>query len=534
MQNASALNIEQITLGEVKDQFSVRDLSSGWRILALALLLGAAADVLFYKQALGLNAPLFGALVLGALLFAFERSGQHVRLMRRNLWLALPILFFATTIFLRDEPFLTFLNLVATLALLGLLFFTLGTNPLERLTVMAYPLSVFVGGLLAAVSVIPLIAFVLSRLTANRGRWQGLWRVLLGLGIALPFLVIFAALFAAADAIFSQVMRNLLNLDLLKNLPDLIAQLIWIGFVSWLSAGALLMALDRARKANGILNLEKPWTPILKLGFVEATTVLASVNALFALFVAIQFTYLFGGSANINVAGFTYADYARRGFFELVAVAVVTMGLLLALDWVARREGRMQTIAFKLLSLLLIALVLVMLASAFQRMSLYESAYGFTSLRLYTHWFMLWMGAVFMLKAAALWLARGQIFAFGSFLSLIVSLVGFNLLNPDAFIAEQNVKRYLETGKLDADYAIAMSADATPVFAAHFDELKPDAQAKLGGGLRYQKDQLYGSLSRAGWQSYHAARKQAIDALVAKQDALNQYAPIRPRFRGID
>ncbi len=167
-------------------------------------------------------------------------------------------------------------------------------------------------------------------------------------------------------------------------------------------------------------------------------------------------------------------------------------------------------------------------------MSLYESAFGFTSLRVYTHWFMAWMGVVFILKAAALWLERGQIFAFGGFLSLIISLAGFNLLNPDAFIAEQNVKRYLQTGKLDSEYAISMSADAAPVFMAHFDELKDDLKTRIGGGLHFQKDQLYAELSHVSWPSYHWARKQAIDVLVAKQDALNQYKPISGRFHRYD
>ena len=185
------------------------------------------------------------------------------------------------------------------------------------------------------------------------------------------------------------------------------------------------------------------------------------------------------------------------------------------------------------------ALVLVILASAFQRMSLYESAYGFTSLRLYTHWFMLWMGVVFALKAAAIVLERGQIFAFGGFLSLVVALAGFNLLNPDAFIAEQNIQRYLATGALSADtspaapsrsraaldtgYLTDMSADAVPVIMAHFSDLKGADRDRVGGAMRYQMDALYRRLDGAGWQSYQLSRKQAIDALLAQRDTLNQF-----------
>ena len=542
MQNTSTLDANALDVAKARQSSAAQKFSSGWTILSIALALGVMADVLFYKQSLGFNAMLFAALTLGGIVSAFMRERQ-TPFVRRNLWLALPILFFATMVFLRAEPFLTFLNVVATLLLLGVLFTTLGTNPLERLTVVAYPLTVLIGGILSVFSAAPLIGFVWSRLFARTDRVSLLLRIALGLALALPFLIIFGALFSSADAVFAQGVRNILNLDFLKHLPDYIAQLMWIGFVSWLAAGALLMSLERARQAQNSAYLERPVNPAMRIGFVEAATVLAAVNGLFLVFVAIQFTYLFGGGANVNVAGFTYAEYARRGFFELVAVAVVTMGLLLALDWVAKREGGQQIVSFKILCTALTALVLVILASAFQRMSLYESAYGFTSLRVYTHWFMLWMGVVFILKAVALWLSRGQVFAFGGFVSLIIALAGFNLLNPDAFIAEQNIRRYLEGGKfgpaagvtdasrrstaLDSDYVTSLSEDATPILIAYFDQLQGAEREHIGGVLRARKDDLYQQLSSAQWPSYHWARKQALDALLTKQDALNQYKPIR-------
>jgi hypothetical protein len=544
MQTSSAANMDQVSVGQVKQQFSVHNLSSGGRILGIALAVGLAADVLFYRQSLGLSAPLFAALMIGGLLLALASEARAGSRVRRNVWLAVPTLFFAAMIFLRDEPGLTFMNLVATLLLLGIIFFTLGSNPTERLTVMAYPIAVCVAGILTSFSAWPLAGYVLSRLNSRQRSVGVAARVVLGLLIALPFLALFAALFSSADAVFAQGVRNVFDFDLLKNLPDLVGQTIWIGFVAWFCGGALLMALERARHPSGMLNLEKPITPFVRLGFVESATVLASMNALFAVFVAIQFTYLFGGSANVQVGAFTYADYARRGFFELVAVAVVTMGLLLALDWIAKRDTGRQVTGLKTLSLLLVALVLVILASAFQRMSLYESAYGFTSLRLYTHWFMLWMGAVFALKTAAIVLERGQIFAFGGFLSLIVALAGINLLNPDAFIAEQNIQRYLATGTLSGDtssagvsrsggldtgYLTDMSADAVPVIMAHFSEFKGAGRERIGSAMRYQLDALYRRLDGAGWPSYQLSRKQAIDALLAQRDTLNQFKPRTPR-----
>ncbi|NIL99141.1 MAG: DUF4173 domain-containing protein, partial [Planctomycetales bacterium] len=117
------------------------------------------------------------------------------------------------------------------------------------------------------------------------------------------------------------------------------------------------------------------------LGFTESAIVLGAVDLLFAAFVAIQFHYLFGGAANINAAGYTYSEYARRGFGELVATAFLTLGMIMVLGNWSRREGRRMRRWFNALSGILVGLVSVMLVSAFQRLLLYERAFGFTRLR---------------------------------------------------------------------------------------------------------------------------------------------------------
>ncbi|MBI5876111.1 MAG: DUF4173 domain-containing protein [Chloroflexi bacterium] len=500
---------------------------AGLRLSGVVLLLGIAADVLFYKREWGLSVPLFVALLVGTMAYLFARAGE-ARFVRRNLWVAAPLLFFAFMVFVRDEPALTALNVLACLLLLGVLYFTLGTNPLERLTVAAYPLAVLIGSLTAPFSTFPLVGWLLARTGEHSGRGQVAIRVLVGLLLALPLVIVFGALFASADAIFAQTVRDIVRLD---SLPDLFWQAVWIGFVMWICGGALVMALNRAHQAKPSPDLEKPLAAPLTLGVIEGGTVLAAVNALFVVFVGIQFTYLFGGNANIHVDGFTYAEYARRGFFELVAVAILTMGLLLGLDWLTKRASPAAARAFKALCLLLIALVLIVLVSATLRMSLYESAYGYTSLRLYTHWFMLWMGAVFVLKVVEIVADRRQVFAFGGFISLIVSLMGFNLLNPDATIAQLNVQRYFETGKLDTAYAAGMSADAAPVFMASFDEVQGVDRTALGGAMHLQMDTLYRRLENASWPSYHWGRKQAIDALLAQRERLLEYEAVYPLRR---
>jgi hypothetical protein len=197
------------------------------------------------------------------------------------------------------------------------------------------------------------------------------------------------------------------------------------------------------------------------LGFTEAIVVLGSVNLLFAFFVGIQLRYFFGGQANIHLLGYTYAEYARRGFGELVVVALLSLLLYLGLVALAKRENPAQRWIFSAMGIALVALIAVILASAFQRLALYEGAYGFTGLRTYTHIFMIWLG-ILLLAVVGLEIAGvRRFFPLAALLAGLGFGVTLNLLDVDAFIVWQNVAR---GGGLPAGQRLPGQAvsDATP------------------------------------------------------------------------
>jgi hypothetical protein len=217
-----------------------------------------------------------------------------------------------------------------------------------------------------------------------------LWPILRGIIIALPVVVIFASLLASADVIFSQRLDAFIELFKLEKLPEYIFRMIYILVIGYALAGIVLHAAS-ASKDEKLIGEEKPMIPPF-LGFTESSIVLGSVVILFAVFVVIQFQYFFGGTANITFEGYSYADYARRGFGELVTVAFFSLLMLLTLSAVTKRETETQRRIFSGLGVALVALLLVMLVSAYQRLVLYEAAYGFSRLRTYTHVFLVWIG----------------------------------------------------------------------------------------------------------------------------------------------
>jgi len=135
---------------------------------------------------------------------------------------------------------------------------------------------------------------------------------------------------------------------------------------------------------------------------VEATVVVGSLAALFGVFAVAQLVALSSGGRHvIRTAGLTYAEYARSGFFQLLAVAAITLVALLGLRAVADLSAPADRRRFTTLALAVVGLTLVIVVVALRRLGLYQQAFGLTMLRLYSSIFAVWVGLVLVLAGCA-------------------------------------------------------------------------------------------------------------------------------------
>ncbi len=304
--------------------------------------------------------------------------------------------------------------------------------------------------------------------------------ILRGVLITVPLVLVFGLLLASADTIFSEMLGSAFRWLKIDLFDTLLQHTLLILLLTWFGSAALWHALARSGKQLEI----EPDKPLVKpfLGMTEAVIVLVSLNLLFATFLAVQFRYFFAGSANVNINGFTYAEYARRGFFELVVVALISGALYFGLASFTKRAEPAKKRAFSVMAALLLAQVGVMLVSAFQRLRLYEEAYGFTNARLAAHIFMVFVGL--LLVAMVIMELRNAFRRLG--LVLVVSVLAFALVmvavNEDALIAKQNVDRAIAGKELDPNYLVHdLSNDAVPTLFSYIDShtLTPALQNKL-------------------------------------------------------
>ncbi len=458
------------------------------RLLWSVILIAWIFDLLFWKKEPGISFLIMVILTLvGGLLLSL---GEGIRPAKNSWFLLIPVLFFSAMTVFREEPFTTFINYLLTVGAMALLAVTYTGGKWWNYSFSDY-VSNFFKLFLSAISK-ALMLFVAKDKkdtdgiqeetleTTPKKKGATSWSIIRGLLLALPIVLILAALLASADPIFNQNFEAILKLFRIEKLGEYLFRAFYILILGYFLAGTYLHAYTSS-KDDQLIGLEKPWLPPF-LGWIESIIILLGIDLLFAFFVGIQFKYFFGGQTNIHIDGFTFAEYARKGFSELVIVAVISLLIMQVLNSIGKRQTGKQSTIFTSLSVGLVVLICVILVSAFQRLQLYEGAYGFSRLRTYTHVFMIWIGVLLAAIVVLEILKKSRMFA----LAVVLAAFGFgitlNIMNVDGFIARQNIARAVSGSDLDVAYLVSLSNDAIPELSNQYqNQSLPESVRSLTG-----------------------------------------------------
>jgi hypothetical protein len=486
------------------------------RIVLVGLAAGFLAQLLFMGQLPGINWVVWIAVVLAG---AFVTRRPVAKLDRADYWLPLGAVAFASFIALRDDPGLFLFDFLASSALTLAAVVAMGGLAVTRSAWMtiarlggAAILTFWVGAAYVMHGFRP-IAAAAPGLTGSSTSH----RIFRGLLIALPLVAGFVVLFAAADAVFQNLVRNALDVQL--NAGDWVGRATFGLISAWLFVGTLIAAwLSRERFQSGEATTESVARK-RPLSGIEAVTVLGVLDILFAVFVVIQAAYLFPGTDPLAASGLTYAEYARRGFFELVVVAVLSGMVILAFDWLVDRVRAAQRAAAVMLAVMT-GLVLV---SAYVRLNLYQQAYGWTELRLYVLAAIVLLGFSVTVTVAGIALKRvGAVPKLVLAAGLVIA-VACNVLGTQSFVTAQNLERAANPvlvppggySGLDTEYLYNLGPDVVPAVLAARDRLPAADQERVNIFLSGTASTLRNEARDFGWQSWSLSRQRALDALAA-------------------
>jgi hypothetical protein len=473
-------------------------------ILGAAIVLGLLGDQLLRTGPLGLNVFLWVA-ALAAAVLGLARYAR-VPLRGDGRWLLVPALLFAGAVAWRASPTLQALNIAAVLLTLALAAFRLQDGRIRVGHVTEYAWALIVA---AAFVVVGTGALVVRHMPGQpfvaAGSRPGAIAAARGTLVAAPLVLVFGGLFVAADDVFAGLVGGVFTIDL----GALAAHAFWFITWGWVAASVLWQCL--LEPAPDPPHLQP--APALRLGPIEVGTALGLLDLLFLAFVVVQVRYLFGGAAHVEATtDLTYAEYARRGFFELLAVAALVVPVILGIHWLLRDSSRSLKLAFRLLATGLVLFVFVVISSALKRMDAYIDQFGLTELRLYSTAFMAWLALVFAWLLVTVIRGRRERFAFGAAMAGFLVLGALNVLNPDAFMARTNLARAEDGRDFDVSHAAGLSPDATPTLIAGLPSLLPEERCALARAMDEPDSDT--------WRTWNYGRAEARDALTGHEAAL--------------
>lgn len=512
-----------------------------------ALLLGVAADALLRDGPVGVGLVIWIVLLVMAAGSLASRSSLPVP-REAAAWLATAVLF-AAGLAWRDSGLLQFADFLAMLGALAMAAVAIHDRHAALFAARLRD-TLWAGvaiGLSVAFGFLPLVLRGLSVPRTQPRSNAKLLAVARAVLIAVVLLVVFGSLLRGADPIFASfVAMPAIDFGLLAS------HLVVTGFFAWIVGG-----WARGAFLAGPSSRRPPDELPVRLGLLDVTTALATLNLLFGVFVLSQLGWFFGGEEFLRArTGLTVAQYARQGFFQMVWVVVLVVPLLMATR-AALRPGAALRRRHTVLSLPVIALLGAMVLSAVARLRLYVHYYGLTTDRLYPLVLMGWLVLVLVLLATTVLRDRHRLFVAGAVISGLATLVLLNVIAPDAIVARVNVARAATAPGagaatrpvLDLGYLASLSGEAAPIALSAIiapPGIDGDGGSVAAAGLdrcraanrllaRWGPASAPATRSRGGlaWRTWNAGERDAVSlvgAHAAELKALGDQCP--PRRRG--
>ncbi len=471
-----------------------------WIFFLLCLLTGILAEESFFKDQIGISFFVFIVFFYAVFFWRFRSFPfSHQRF---GYLVLIAVWVLASGYYLYDTILFYLLNILV-IPILVIFHLALITSPKNiqwnRLFFLLYTFLRLISGLrYSAVFTKHITARLVQKDSGNRSIIVK--KVLLGCAISIPFLLIILNLLTSADAQFERLLMGIP--DLVHFNPEYLIRFILILIITYCIFGYMQSLLHKFVPEQE----QKASVPSITLDGIITLTVLILLNLVYILFVAVQFKYFFSGTLG---GGYTYAEYARRGFFELLFVTLINLSVITAVIlWVKSGVGYLKKAINFALTILVLASG-VMLVSAFMRLAMYEEAYGFTFSRVLAHSFMIFLMVILAYTLVKIWLEKLSLFHF-YFIAALFYFTGINIVNIDRFVVKENIDLYEETGKIDIHYLNQMSASGVLGLIELY-EKHPDVPGLKSILKERKKDSAY--LKSDTWQSHNITRNSAYEKL---------------------
>lgn len=420
----------------------------------ISLVFGIAMAFCFYEAGIGINLLAFIIIIIGLLILVMKKLSLAIS---KRTWF-----YYGASVLLGLSSMLTssgalhFLNIIGMMLLLDLsLLNQFGEDEtidflkhLGRMLSLPFRTLASIG--------MPFSDTLSNAKTTKLIKSNKVKNILIGTFLAIPLLLIIVALLSSADIIFGQITANITKFIFSPNIIS-VTLIIIIGFIGCYSI--ICGGTKTYSKGNGKSGeKEDPVIPI---------TTMTLITAVYLLFCTIQIMYLFNNGLSVLPKEFTFSQYARRGFFELLLVTVINIGLIVICSSLFKEHKVLKVI----LTIMTICTYIMILSAAY-RMLLYTRAYHLTFFRVLVLLFLIIDFFVLAGVIISVYNNKFPLFNYGVLITAIF-YIGFSLSKPDRFIAYYNFNHMENVDKMDMNFLTnELSYDAAPIIIKYFDEIK--------------------------------------------------------------
>lgn len=458
--------------------------NEGLYCIFFSLLLGVVFDRLFIDKAFGISYFIFISLCI---LFFLWSIKDRLNFQKSLGWLLLiPIGLLSLSFTIYTNEILLALNILITLILM-IASSILIDNPNLQWNKITFIFEMLRKGIANVIESLPMPFRIIKKSIGERSKVEikeSKKQIIFGLLISLPLLLVIIMLLSSADMVFSYYFKNITEIFNNIDLGEFPAHAIVVLLIAFYLFGYVWSFRSKSEVEAKALNIGT-----LNWEAITIITVLVVLNTVYLIFTIIQFSYLYGGGSMTLPASFTYAEYARKGFFELAAVTFINFIIVLSCIRFLKRDNKKLVTIVNTLFTALILFTLNMLYSANFKLTLYENSFGYTYLRVFVHLFMLLLFILSIIVLIGIWYRKVPVMKSIIVITIIMYTV-INYLNIDAFIARKNIERYRATGSLDAIYLTSLSFEAVPYMLELRDVDDNNIRGTIEKNLKHRKEVL--------------------------------------------
>ncbi len=468
----------------------------------------------------GISIPIFFAVQIASLYLIIKNKDGVKNI--RGLLFTVPILIISLNFFISANYMWAPTNFLAIVFLYSVMFLMLNEKlNLSKLNILGF-VKIIINIFEPLVNFIVPLRWIAER-SRNNEKNMLVKRIILGVLISIPCVLFLTMMLSSADMIFYNNFKvfNKWIEDFFYNLQ--IFKLIIGAFAGLYLFGHLYNVYDtNEESAVKIVNENSASIKQVKGDVVVLNILLTSILAIYTIFIAIQFRYLF--SSGELPYGLNYAEYARRGFFELVFLSVLNIGLIMLTTYLLKDKIYNEKIKWALITkgmmIYLCVVTGILLVSSYYRMSLYDSAYGFTRLRILVYMFLIFEGLG--LAATLIYIIKHNFNILAVYAAVcLVFYLTLNLVRIDEIIAKRNIDMYLngQTETVDVGYLMTLSSDAVPEIIRLLDEKVEINTRIMTRDYLMHLHKVYSSMENS-WQSYNLSVEKSKSILLQNKEKI--------------